>query len=153
MTELAALIECDTCHGSIAKLAEKCPHCGAPNGWRHPKIEAFYKDLPTIGTAQRFSVWSDKTAVWGETAPKTMLWAQVFVWTSMVFGVLLSLVFAWWAVFVIALVGGAVQAAAQGKKTFRADLAAETWFSNDDKFWWPVIEKLRPPASPDSLKP
>jgi len=142
--DLNILLTCKACSGSVAALADKCPHCGAPNDWRHPKIEAFYKDLANIGTAQPFSVWCNKTSVWGETAAKPALWAQIFFGLSLVVAALLSLVFSWWIVFVTAFVGGIVMATVQTKKSFRADLAAETWASNDNEFWRPVIERLRP---------
>jgi hypothetical protein len=42
------LTTCEACQSPIAKEADACPKCGAPNTWIHPELERFFRRIRTF---------------------------------------------------------------------------------------------------------
>lgn len=134
-----SLIACTSCGKDIAALAVTCPGCGAPNGWRHPGIDAFYAGKDRTGVSKPFTFQSDKTKVWGQTAKRlTKTGYAVLGGYGIIGGPLVLLFTGFWGAFIFFLIGGALSMSMQKQDTFTADLQSKSWISSNDIFWQPV---------------
>lgn len=59
------LIPCGMCGATIAKTANACPTCGAPNRWIHPQVERFIENAQQFRTPAEFQYQCDRETVSG----------------------------------------------------------------------------------------
>ena len=79
MNPAASLIKCETCGKEISVLADRCPGCGAPNTWIHPSITYFLSIKDQTGVSEKFTFWSNKTELWGNTEKRLKWWMWVIL--------------------------------------------------------------------------
>jgi hypothetical protein len=141
--KMAGLIDCLTCEKQMAALADKCPHCGAPNGWVHERIQRFIAAGDSIATTKRFNYTHTKTELTGFTGREDPLWVRLTCTAICLFGAVVSIFFGWMPV-VLAIVLSCVLFWANQRPaaTFHADFERGTWTSTDEAFWKPVRELL-----------
>lgn len=69
------LTKCGACGKEISCLADRCPSCGAPNDWVHPKIQHFIDSTDDkFEVSKEYDYEYNKLRLTGYTEKKTPLW-------------------------------------------------------------------------------
>lgn len=133
------LFQCEACQKEISTLADKCPGCGAPNNWIHPKIKHFLSVKDQIGIADGWNYKYTKTELCGSTVPTLPWWLWFVVLFCAVpgfaFGIIPGMIIAPIAYYILKLMYGKTY-------SFKADLKNGTWQSDNDAIWQPVRAAL-----------
>ena len=137
------LIDCKTCGGKLAALAEACPGCGAPNDWMHEDIQRFVEASSAVATSRPFSYSQSKTTLSGQTELRTPIWAWMLAAFVCLASTLAFFFFPLWAVLIGGAACGVILKGTQRADYFQADLQARTWVSSNERFWQPVRQMLR----------
>lgn len=135
------LIPCSTCSYEIGTQAEKCPQCGSPNSWTHPKIKEML-EAKSVNTTRQFEFWHKGAEVWGESVYHSAIAyiGAVIILIIAIFSILFTSIFGplIGGVFLVLFWRGTAK-----KDTFKTNIVTGTWESSNDKFWQPVIEFLK----------
>ena len=169
-SESTTLTPCRTCQRQIAATAHSCPGCGAPNGWIHPDVDRFLKNLDKIKLPASFKHDSTKTGVHGTAKILTPGPASQWFLIAGGLGILLIVIslalsnylgvnmrstststffslsngstLTFTGGLILIVLAAALRNAAFQQRWFKIDLSMTppTWESNDDEFWKPIRE-------------
>ena len=76
------LCPCTSCGQVIATTADKCPGCGAPNKWVHPKIKQLIEGPGLVAEKMKYSY--TKTTVSGATEKDIPFAIKAGMWLAFV---------------------------------------------------------------------
>lgn len=134
------LVPCSVCKNEIGTQADVCPKCGSPNTWTHPRIQAMYQ-TKTFNTPRGFNFWHKGAEVWGQSiyhTPGAYIGAAIILFMALLSGI--------FSLFIGPVIGGVLLVMFWRRTakidTFKANLVANTWESNNPQFWQPVADFL-----------
>ena len=140
------VIDCLACSNKVSVLAEKCPSCGNPVKWTHPKILEFINMKDSGFCDKEFNFEYKAYSISGETAPELSVIEKIFA----VVGFISFIIFCTTLPFFIALISGGIiglsyafyKMKLSNKYTFEADLLSGKWESTNDKLFSKVRDFL-----------
>jgi hypothetical protein len=131
------LCACVACSQQIGVQAITCPHCGTPNDWMHPLLQAVLNGTDKPEPASRAYNFQCK----GATINGWCNYRPIGAWATITALVLLVLFFSLSNIWITILLGfgiGGVLTFYKKSETFKADLSAGTWVCSNQYFWAPV---------------
>jgi hypothetical protein len=127
------LSPCSACGRNIAKQAESCPGCGAPNTWRHAEISRFFKSIASFDFERSVKIEFRKYVLTGVDTKKSAGPQSVASFANR-FGMIGSFGAVITADFGRQMLNNWAQ---QKVKAFRIDFSTTppSWGSTDDEWW------------------